>query len=201
MSLESTVVRRRRVLDDPVVIRALAHPLRLKLVYLVGREGPVTAADAARQLGISQALASHHLRQLAKYGFVEPATAGDHRERPWQVTATSISLSEIEHDPEMTAAKDVAEQLLAERAVAQLVDWQQRRDEWSEQWRRHTGIGQSLIYLTVDELGELRQALDSVIAPLVQRRPLGDIQARPAGAMPVDLTFTLVPLQPTPSGG
>jgi predicted ArsR family transcriptional regulator len=189
------------VLDDPVVIRALAHPLRLKLVFLVGREGPITAADAARQLDVSQALASHHLRQLAKYGFVEPATAGDHRERPWQVTATSLSLSEIEHDPEMSAAKDVAEQLLAERAVAQLMDWQQRREEWSEQWRRHTGIGQSLIYLTVDELGELRQALDSIIVPLAERRPLGDIQARPAGAMPVDLTLMLVPLQPTPSGG
>jgi hypothetical protein len=82
-----------------------------------------------------------------------------------------------------------------------LVDWQQRRDEWSEQWRRHTGIHQSLIYLTAEELGELRQALDEVIAPLVKRRPLGDVQARPDGAIPVDLTFTLVPLQPTPSGG
>jgi predicted ArsR family transcriptional regulator len=201
MSLEFGATHRRRVLDDPVSIRALAHPLRLKLVYLVGREGPITAAEAARQLDISQALASHHLRQLAKYGFVEPAAAGDHRERPWQATATSTMLREVENDPEVAAAGDVLEQMLADRAVAQLVDWQQRRDEWSEQWRRHTGIHQSLIYLTAEELGELRQALDAVIAPLVKRRPLGDVEARSDGAMPVDLTFTLVPLQPTPSGG
>src|SRR6266704_347145 len=71
--------------------RALAHPLRLKLHTLVGREGSVTAAQAARELGISQALASHHLRQLAKYGFIERADAGDERERPWRVTATSYS--------------------------------------------------------------------------------------------------------------
>lgn len=45
-------------------IRALAHPTRLSLYLLVGRDGPVTAADAARQLDISQALASHHLREI-----------------------------------------------------------------------------------------------------------------------------------------
>ena len=74
MSLESAG---RRVIGDPLALRALAHPLRLKLHALVGREGSITAAEAARQLGVSQALASHHLRQLAKYGYVEPAEAGD----------------------------------------------------------------------------------------------------------------------------
>ena len=32
------------------------------------------AAYAARELGISQALASHHLHQLAKYGFAGDVT-------------------------------------------------------------------------------------------------------------------------------
>ena len=74
--------RRPRVVGDALALRALAHPLRLKLHALVGREGSITAAEAARQFGVSQALASHHLRQLAKYGYVEPAEAGDNRERP-----------------------------------------------------------------------------------------------------------------------
>ena len=80
-----------------LALRALAHPLRLKLHALVGREGSITAAEAARQLGVSQALASHHLRQLAKYGYVEPAEAGDNRERPWRVTHTSTTF-----EPEKT---------------------------------------------------------------------------------------------------
>jgi predicted ArsR family transcriptional regulator len=199
MSLES--IGRRRILDDPVVIRALAHPLRLKLQLLVGRDGPTTAAEAARQLGISQALASHHLHQLAKYGFVEPAPASDGRERPWRTTATSHSWQEADRDPDTALAADVLEQLLAERAVAQLVDWQQRRADWTEPWRRNTGIGQNLIYLTLDELVELRQALDALLRPLVDRRPLGDVAARPEGAIPVDLTMITVPLPPTPRGG
>lgn len=49
----------------------------------------MTAADAGRRLGISQALASHHLRQLAKYGFVEAAPGRDNRERPWRTASTS----------------------------------------------------------------------------------------------------------------
>ncbi len=199
MSLES--VGRRRILDDPVVIRALAHPLRLRLHSLVGRDGPMTAAEAARQLGISQALASHHLRQLARYGFVEPAPAGDGREHPWRVTATSQTWEGADRDPEAALAADVLEQMLAERAVAQLLDWQQRRGDWEQRWRGNTGIGQNLIYLTLDEMVELRQALDALIQPLVDRRPLGDAAARPEGAVPVNLTLFAFPLPPTPRGG
>ena len=195
MSLESRHTR--RILDDPTVIRALAHPLRLKLYVLVGRDGPVTAAEAARQLGVSQALASHHLRQLGKYGFVELAPAGDNRERPWRTTATSLS---VEREV-AGAAVDVLERLVAERAVEQLADWQRRRAGADPRLREHTGVGQNLLYLTVDELVELRQALDAVVTPLVERRPLGDAAARPAGAIPVDLTLICVPLPPTASGG
>lgn len=192
----------RRILDDPVVIRAWAHPLRLKLHELLGREGPMTAAQAARQLDISQALASHHLRQLAKYGFVEQATASDHRERPWQTTSTSYSWEPAVNDAEASAAADVLEQMLAERAVAHLLQWQQqRRGDADRRWRENSGIGHNLVYLTADEVVELRQALDALITPLVERRRLGDVTARPKDALPVDLTVICVPVPPTPSGG
>jgi predicted ArsR family transcriptional regulator len=179
----------------------MAHPLRLKLHMLVGREGSVTAAQAARELGISQALASHHLRQLAKYGFIGRAEAGDERERPWRVTSTSYSWEPAVDDPDAASAADVLEQLLAERAVAQLVDWQRRRGDWPGPWRHNTGIGQNLIYLTLDETIELRRQLDALITPLVERRRIGDREARPADAVPLDLTLFLVPVPPTPSGG
>src|ERR1700720_3708475 len=59
--------QRWRLLDDPMAIRALAHPLRHDLMSIIGRLGRATTADAAREIGISHGLASHHLRQLAKY--------------------------------------------------------------------------------------------------------------------------------------
>ena len=192
MSLESG----RRILDDPVVIRALAHPLRLELHHLVGREGPMTAAQAARELGISQALASHHLRQLAKYGFVEHAEGGNQRDRPWRVTASSHTV------PRGTSlAADLLERVVAERAVEQLAEWHRHRDEYDAGWREHSGVGQSLVYLTLEEYEELHRALDALINPLVERRRWGDVEARPPGARPIDLTLISVPVPPTASGG
>src|ERR1700683_4338158 len=85
--------QRWRLLDDPVAIRALAHPLRHDLMSIIASHGRATTADAARELGISHGLASHHLQQLAKYGFVEPVKGKDHRERPWRLVATSYKWS------------------------------------------------------------------------------------------------------------
>ncbi|BCJ63521.1 helix-turn-helix domain-containing protein [Polymorphospora rubra] len=202
MSLESDP--NRRIIDDPLAMRALAHPLRLKLCALVGREGSITAAEAARQLGVSQALASHHLRQLAKYGFVEPAEAVDNRERPWRVTATSYS---VDHGGPSAAAEetwesiDLMERFLVDRVAAQLTDWQQRRGDQDPRWRDNTGVSQNLVYLTVEEAAELRQRWEKLITPLVQRRRLGDAASRPSDAVPVDVTLVVVPVPATPSGG
>ena len=126
MSLESAG-QRRRLLDDPRGLRALAHPIRLDLQSIVGRAGRITAADAARELGISHALASHHLRQLAKYGFVEQVDGADNRERPWQLVHTSLSVEGIEDQPGGADALTVLEQVVAERALEELGRWQEQR--------------------------------------------------------------------------
>lgn len=200
MSLESDRTRP-RLYDDPLAIRALAHPTRLALYLLVGRDAPVTAADAGRQLGISQALASHHLRQLARYGFVEPAAPGDGRERPWQTTSTSFDTGSAADDPELAAATGVLDELLAEQAVANVIDWNTRSAGWDPKWRDVTGTTVNTLYLTYDELRELTAALHALIGPLAARRPLGDAAARPPDAVPVALTQVLTPLPPTASGG
>lgn len=194
MSLESRSRTRRRLLDDPVAIRALAHPLRLELQSIVGRAGEITTADAARELDISHGLASHHLRQLAKYGFVEQVEGKDNRERPWRVVATSHSWQGADVAPERAAAAAVLEVVLAERAVARLVEWQQRRDEWPVEWRRHTGIGQSTVYLTLDEMAELEEAIESLVNRYVEERPIDDVASRPEGSVCVDITHIAVPL-------
>src|SRR4051794_8216025 len=73
---------------DPQAIRALAHPLRLDLLELLAATGPATAAHCGRILDVPQANCSFHLRQLAKYGFVEEAGHGeDRRERRWQIAS------------------------------------------------------------------------------------------------------------------
>ncbi|MFF0269159.1 helix-turn-helix domain-containing protein [Kribbella sp. NPDC004536] len=187
MSLEKDP-RRSRLLDDPLAIRAMAHPVRLDLQSLLGREGPMTAADAARRLGISQALASHHLRQLAKYDFVEPAPGKDNRERPWRLVSTSQSWRDAIKTPDGAAAAEVLEQLMAERALDSLANWQQRRPDADPVWRDNSGIGQTGIYLTGDELAELVGQIDELLQRWVDERPVDDKSTRPPGSRYVSFT-------------
>lgn len=51
-------------------MRALGHPIRVRMLSLL-RGQAMSAAELARELGVSQATASYHLRRLAAAGMVE----------------------------------------------------------------------------------------------------------------------------------
>lgn len=193
--------QRWRLIDDPIAIRALAHPLRHDLVSIIGRLGRATTADAARELGISHGLASHHLRQLAKYGFVEQVEGKDHRERPWRMVATSYNWSEARATAEGSVAVDVLEQIFAERALEAFLDWQQRSKDWPEPWQEHAGIGQSSVYLTQAELAEIDEAFNALLMRYINERPIDDVASRPEGSVPVSFTLFTVPGSGPPPGG
>jgi DNA-binding transcriptional ArsR family regulator len=198
MSLESTPDpgkpgQRWRLIDDPLVIRALAHPLRHKLMSIIGRLGQATTADAAREVGISHGLASHHLRQLAKYGFVEQVKGKDHRERPWRLVATSYRWDRVRSTPEGQIAVDVLEQILAEQTLESFLDWQQRRKTWPQAWEEPTGIGQSTVWLTQPELSEITAAFEALLLRYINERPIDAVASRPAGSVPVNFTLFAVP--------
>ena len=192
--------QRRRLLDDPRSLRALAHPLRLELQVIVGRAGRITTAHAARELGISHGLASHHLHQLAKYGFVEQVSGADNRERPWQLVATSTSHEGLEDKPGGAAAVQAFEQVAAERTLESLLDWQERRESWSAGWRRHSGLGRSAVYLTEDELAGLVSEFDKLLLRYIEERPIDDLESRPPTSVPVELTLFVIPRGPVPAG-
>jgi DNA-binding MarR family transcriptional regulator len=193
--------QRWRILDDPVAIRALAHPLRHDLMSIIGRLGRATTADAARELGISHGLASHHLHQLAKYGFVEQVEGKDHRERPWRLVATSYNWSRARDTAEGLMAVDVLEQLIAEQALEAFVDWQQRRKNWPEKWRKHAGVGHSNVYLTQAEFADLATAFEALLMRYITERPIDDVASRPEGSVPVSFTLFAVPGTEPPGSG
>lgn len=60
--------------DDPKThLRALAHPLRLRILSLLAGGIDLTAAEIARELDLNHANASYHLRHLLAAGIVEVA--------------------------------------------------------------------------------------------------------------------------------
>src|SRR5690349_23368012 len=89
---------------DPRVLRAIAHPVRNRILTELSAGGPMRAADLARELGLPANQMSFHLRQLAKYGLVEeaPEAARDRRDRVWRAVSDDgvrIDLGEIEKAP------------------------------------------------------------------------------------------------------
>ena len=189
--------QRRRLIDDPRAIRALADPIRLNLQSIIARAGRITAADAARELGISHALASHHLRQLAKYGFVHQVPGADRRERPWQLVHTSHSVEGAEDKPGVAEALAVYEQVSAEHALAELSAWQEIRASWPAGWRKNSGVGRSTVYLTEGELSGLMEAFEGLLAEYIEQRPIDDVATRPAGSKAVSMTLIVAPQAPT----
>ncbi len=106
---------------DPTVLRAIAHPIRSRILSEVAARRGARAADIARELGIPANQASFHLRQLAKYGLVEeaPEEARDRRDRVWRVTAPqglNVDLIELATAPGGDAAVRVFRQQSSARA-------------------------------------------------------------------------------------
>jgi predicted ArsR family transcriptional regulator len=167
-------------------MRALAHPFRLTLLELVGQHGTLTATRAAELTGESSASCSFHLRQLAKYGFLEQAEGAGGRERPWRLTATSHEWTD---EPE---AADLLDGLLLARAGEQLSDWLTRRRQEPREWREAASGTFSLLYARSEELTELWHGLVGLLQPFDER--VADPGKRPEGARPVRFFASGFPL-------
>ena len=175
-------------ITDPRALRALAHPLRLDLIELLGALGPATAAECGRRVGTSQASCSFHLRQLAKYGFVEEAPArGDGRERPWRLTDLEQSWSS-----EVGPAAEQLESVFVEREAARILDWIGRSPSESEEWRGAGFLGGMTLPLAAGEVPAIAERLRAVLEPYVDR--LGDPATWPHGARLVRVLLSGTPL-------
>lgn len=64
-----------------VPLRAMAHPLRLRILSVLTRTA-MGASDVAAELDIENSLASYHLRELASAGLIEVVERDEDAERP-----------------------------------------------------------------------------------------------------------------------
>ncbi|MFF3943093.1 ArsR/SmtB family transcription factor [Streptomyces phaeofaciens] len=66
-------------LGDLATLKALAQPRRQRMLEHLTLHGPATSATLARALGLNTGSTSYHLRELARYGFVEETGQPDHQ--------------------------------------------------------------------------------------------------------------------------
>jgi len=179
-------------LSDPRALRAYAHPLRLSLIGMLRRNGPMTATQCAAALDENVPNCSFHLRQLAKYGLAERAPAGDGRERPWQATARSTSWTDDSDDPETRAAADQLNAAILRQYMRRAEAYLAVRGEDSAEWRAAAGFGDEMIYVTAEQLAGLTRQVEALL------EPYRDKTARAAGSRPVTVVHMAIP---TPEQG
>src|SRR5687768_4106422 len=126
-----------REITDPTMLRAMAHPLRLKLINDLVINGPSTATELAERHSESAANCSWHLRQLAKFGLIEEAAdlPSKGRNRPWRWVPVGNSWdSSAEASPELTlAGSELITQLMGFE-FGKFQAWQSRKRGEPSDW-------------------------------------------------------------------
>lgn len=161
-------------ITDPKAIRALAHPLRLDLLDLLVALGPTTAAQCGRILEVSQASCSFHLRQLAKYGFVEDAGPGsDRRERQWRMPDPRLRL------PGGDVVTRQLQQVIVERAMNEILDYGARADSDNPDGHGFRGPIAGVAVVSADEAAEIRAKWKELLAPYLARAVGNGLRLQP----------------------
>lgn len=185
-----------REVSDVRTIRALAHPVRIALIETLTRSGPMTATEAGELIGESPTTCSFHLRQLAKYGFVEEAGGGKGRARPWRMTSVGMRIPASE-DAETELAVAALTRLLRERQMDRYRTWLETRATYPKRWRSAADESQHTFYLTVEEFEDLNEELFELLVPRFRER-LTDPSKRPPGAVAVEMLLFSYPIEPPP---
>ena len=179
-------------------LRALAHPLRLRLLEVL-REGPATASQLGRALGESSGATSYHLRVLAAVGMVEEEVErGNARERWWRRPDEIVVVTGVPGtgDEEYEAALAQLKAVFLERDEQAMERYLALREHLGEGGDEATYIGNWRVQATPEEISELGAAILRLVDAL--RRPP---EERPAGAMPFHITYRALPqaLPPAPA--
>ncbi|GHH76001.1 ArsR/SmtB family transcription factor [Promicromonospora soli] len=180
----------------PAALRALAHPLRIRILDLLPSHGPLTASKLGEIVGESSGSTSYHLRQLAKHGLVrEVEGKGTARERWWERTPGGFSISSAGKDS--PASRQTAEavnieflRLRHERVMAFVRAGQNADNDTLEAWMGVTTFFTSNKWATPEQMKAVVEAWDRFIAEHID--PLSG-QAGAPGALPFEVHFDAFP--------
>lgn len=154
------------VTPGPEALRALAHPVRLRMLGMLRVDGPATASGLGRRLDLNTGATSYHLRQLARHGFIEEDTErGNARERWWRAVHTStrtprdeagVALADLDARDAFLQAVATTDTELLQRAVAQ-------QRQLPPAWREANTVSDWVLRLTPTRAAALRDAVQALV--------------------------------------
>lgn len=169
---------RDRRITDLGTLKALAHPLRMKLYRGLIVAQVATASQLAEQVDEAVSLVSYHLRKLAEHGLIEEAEPQreDARERWWQPASDGISIrdEDFRDAPEKAAAHAAASRLFFEQRNEMYRRWLDERTTWGPEWNRAYESSESTLRVTADELSELVKDMQALVKQYTDRGRAAD---------------------------
>lgn len=150
---------------DRSALRALAHPLRSRILAELRVHGDATATDLARALDTHTGATSYHLRRLEEVGLVEDTRTGTGRRRVWRAAGEVLPRTVVDEpldEDDAQAADWLALDYLAhfgERAQG----WLAEQERWDPVWRELCGLEDHTVQVTAEQLAALRAELGEVL--------------------------------------
>src|SRR6266571_5601674 len=76
-------------------LKALGHPLRLRVLEMLGAEGekPLTNRELAQRLSVDPGHLHFHVKMLMRAGLIELASGGKGREKPYRAVARTVRVA------------------------------------------------------------------------------------------------------------
>ena len=147
-------------------MRALAHPLRLRILGLLRVEGPKSVGMVVEATGAASGSVSYHLATLAKHGFVVPAPEleRDGRERWWRAAHEMTSMRSVEFldDPERREAGEAMRRTVLESYHRELLEALDAEMTLEPEWVAAADSSDGAAQLTLEEFQELTAELEAV---------------------------------------
>jgi DNA-binding transcriptional ArsR family regulator len=162
---------------DARALRAIAHPLRMRMLGILRTEGPATATGLAARVGESSGTTSWHLRQLAEHGFIEEdPERGNRRDRWWRAVHdfTRVRSEEFLDDPDNAGAVSTFLFEAAGFYYRNATNFVAQMQSWGREWVEAADISDFQLSLTPPELAELHEKLHEVVRRYDREREPGD---------------------------
>ncbi len=158
---------------DAGALKALAHPLRVRIFDLLSTHGPQTASSLASMLGETSGSTSYHLRTLSAHDLIhEVEGRGTARERWWELPEGRIDIpgpSQSMSPANRAAAQIVSSEFFRLRHET-LMSYVNRPDaEVPEGWKDTGLIATTLLEMTPSQMEGLKDELMAVVDSAVER--------------------------------
>jgi predicted ArsR family transcriptional regulator len=162
------------ITPTPHQLRALTHPIRLRMLGILRTEGATTATALAQRLGLNTGATSYHLRQLAQHGFiVDDESRGNGRDRWWRAAHASTRTSLEEYpDPADKEALDAYLQTVVVIYTQMLQQAIEERSTLPEEWRNASTMSDWHCRLNPEQAERLINTVSDLIEEFEQAEEL-----------------------------